>query len=542
MYKTPVKGHKSTKLWLKLHRKLHKFVGLYSALRKLYRLYKTLPRDEKAKVLRYRHLILLRYFRPTNQLQWNGKIDSTTNYEPTDETMRVAVENTTYPIPPALGQDSTVKQEQAPTAALVKQYIDIMEDIPEEDEEWVDPLNEDWDLIRVALSESASVRLYMRRWDRKRLHSLVGGYEIIYRDENILSVDRLNATTLFSLVHISIMRKEWKTAYMAFALLSRMSRVDWRRLWPMGMEILQQLKMLLVEAQYANWLERFISGLRFVQNYSLTPESLTWEGASKKLAGSFVVARLWRLVLHGKYSQCLERLESLMVTEPYLLSGVCYCIRATALIGKCASTLDPDAAEIMIELIERDIKEARKYDYYIPPEFFAEQLQNLSIVNVELVNRVQAAVSLPDLDSEAESIGDTTANGQNLEESRNQQDFDNEDWSIIADDDETPVVEPTNDDIAGDDGGDEGWGDIPDDEDDEGEIVAGSTNFDDEWGDIEDDNESADEHGDERDQEAQQGTQNDDWGDIEDDEEAEDIAPNDDDGWGDIPDDDSDDD
>ncbi len=144
---------------------------------------------------------------------------------------------------------------------------------------------------------------------------------------------------LTNLLHLQIMKQNWKQSYKIFSILIRFPQVDLRSIWPLGIEILLHMNEIhqknnlwsLKVKKFFNYLSSFylISNVNATTNSKVNNRSNVapvWRSGSKTLTPMYIITSLWYLFILQDYEQVMNRINELILEPPYNLEGVLYFI------------------------------------------------------------------------------------------------------------------------------------------------------------------------------------------------------------------------
>ena len=186
-----------------------------------------------------------------------------------------------------------------------------------------------------------------KSWTRKQFLIYVNGLESVGYDKTLhtFASDKRAIVTshinnLQSLLHLNILRRNWKVAYDIFCLLIRFKKVDIRSLWPLGIEILVRRREemsyfsqnginKLKDEKFFEWLNTFFSinkGKSFGTSRNLIAAPV-WRSGSRSHTPIYLICSLWDLAIKRKYSVLKEKTEELLLEPPFDSDGNIYYFR-----------------------------------------------------------------------------------------------------------------------------------------------------------------------------------------------------------------------
>ncbi|OBA19789.1 hypothetical protein METBIDRAFT_12834 [Metschnikowia bicuspidata var. bicuspidata NRRL YB-4993] len=206
-----------------------------------------------------------------------------------------------------------------------------------------DSMKPDLVFARKKLKQWANEEDTERSWLRDQYSLHKSGYEL-YDDLEVTAHDsarRQHALSLKTILHLKILEKDWHTAFKTFSLLSKLSFVDLRSLWPLGIEILSQLRdesrtnkqtsdsrgrqeQMKIQ-QFYDWMTlAFPMYGKPLVSFFLT-QGPVFRTGSKTYTPIYRVAGLWNLLSEKQYSSLRDKLNEIMLVPPYTEDGVfCY--------------------------------------------------------------------------------------------------------------------------------------------------------------------------------------------------------------------------
>ncbi|KAH3675643.1 hypothetical protein WICMUC_002560 [Wickerhamomyces mucosus] len=218
--------------------------------------------------------------------------------------------------------------------------------------------------------------------------------------------------TVFKLLFLNLMRKNWKIAYKCYSLLLRMNQVDVRAIWPIGLEILQrraeeEIKLKqpedivndydlrsfkipgsnsnLKDEQFSNWLQTF-----YPINKTINPklnyiEPLPYRIGTRETSPLFVTNNIWVLIMKKKFDLANEKLSELLLTQPYINDGLIYFLQGLSYYYEAIMLSDSHSEESIdisnvnrIEKLMFDsnafFEKAKERDFIIPEKIFNNEI------------------------------------------------------------------------------------------------------------------------------------------------------------------------
>lgn len=167
-----------------------------------------------------------------------------------------------------------------------------------------------------------------------------------------LTFSRRHTLVLTNLLHINVLKRNWKVAHRCFAMLMRLTIVDIRSIWPIGLEILTRLAeeefkesqpvgsvtdyklktyytgeddnlKVFKDEQFLSWLETFYQlnlGAQPDRNNTPYPYRLT----SKFNTPLFVYEMIWIMIMKNKLDEVNDKLSELVLRKVYTDQGIFY--------------------------------------------------------------------------------------------------------------------------------------------------------------------------------------------------------------------------
>lgn len=182
-------------------------------------------------------------------------------------------------------------------------------------------------------------------WTKSRFHILTRGLEMLPQHHNNYSITRQHAQNLNTLLHLNILKKNWRIAYNVFTLLIRLPRVNIKNIWPLGIEILIRQREEdknnsnsdNKEEKFFDWLISFNSSSLYSYNVKYSNNSLiapAWRSGSKTHAPLFVISFLWDLLVKKQFAQVMDKLDELLLVPPFSFDGAFHYIKAVCLLAQ----------------------------------------------------------------------------------------------------------------------------------------------------------------------------------------------------------------
>lgn len=171
---------------------------------------------------------------------------------------------------------------------------------------------------------------------------------------NSISYSKKHTMVVSKLLHLNILRKNWKIAYKCFSLLIRINHVDIRSIWPLGIEILTRLAeeeflnkqpegsydeyklrtnfndqelssqlQIFKDEQFIQWMQTF-----YPVNVKFKPNKywnqLPYRIASRDTPAVYIVTFMWILIMKQNFEKVNEKLSELLLQAPYINDGTFY--------------------------------------------------------------------------------------------------------------------------------------------------------------------------------------------------------------------------
>ncbi|CAK9437020.1 uncharacterized protein LODBEIA_P14870 [Lodderomyces beijingensis] len=354
------------------------------------------------------------------------------------------------------------------------------------------------------------------------------GLEIMPTHANLPSTEiSRHVSNMNTLLHLNILRKNWKLAYKIFCILIRFPEVDIRLIWPLGIEILINLShgdgiYGMKVTKFYDYLNSFFVVRQHVINRSVRPSAApVWRTGSRTMVALYLISSLWHLFIQKDYETALAKIEELVIVPPYIHEGVLYYIAALCHLCQCCQIVDSfqlqgdfvkfsesgamyrsfheckQLLEQALEYIKKNLASCKKYKFEVDDEAVVQQWHHvmLKLENIRAENEETSMLKVGSDEEDEKEENKALPNGQ----------MEVDEWGAISDDD-------------GDDDGNDGNGDFDHDEAQNGQMEV------DEWGAISDDdddddgNDGNDGNGDFDHDEVQNGQMEvDEWGAISDD-------------------------
>lgn len=238
-----------------------------------------------------------------------------------------------------------------------------------------------------------------------------------------------------SLLHLSVLRRDWELAYKCFALLIRLPQIDVRSLWPIGVEITTRIAeqsyqekqqdsniaeytlrvfgthdaplQVFRDEQFLRWLETF-----YPINRTLNPkfryQGLPYRVGSTDSPPFFVLTLLWTLLMKQKFSSVNEKLSELLLRKPYItdgiyhfLQGFSFQIEASTLILK--EVIDRVKIEKLMLDSQKCYEEARKLGADFPEKLIQNEFNLIKVrLAGDIENDMKQQDNSPDNENESE--------------------------------------------------------------------------------------------------------------------------------------------
>lgn len=226
---------------------------------------------------------------------------------------------------------------------------------------------------------------------------------------NSISYSKKHTMVVSKLLHLNILRKNWKIAYKCFSLLIRIHHVDIRSIWPLGIEILTRLAeeeflnkqpegsydeyklrtnfndqelssqlQLFKDEQFIQWMQTFYPvNVKFKPNKKWS--QLPYRIASRDTPAVYIVTLIWILIMKQNFEKVNEKLSELLLQAPYINDGTFYFLQGFSYQLEASSLSKNDNIDIQqVEKLMLDAKkfykEAKKRNAEFPEELINKDL------------------------------------------------------------------------------------------------------------------------------------------------------------------------
>lgn len=173
------------------------------------------------------------------------------------------------------------------------------------------------------------------QWAIDRFIAMSWGWDVAGASHDIsdYSLIKLHVRSLRILLHASILKRKWQSAFKVFCVLVRFDWVDKRAIWPLGMEILTQRKRELLavrklpklemnkETQFLEWISLLYPAARVKFISTRTYQGPVYRSGSRTHAPLSIITGLWHLLVEQKYSRVRELLDDMLLHPPYASDG-----------------------------------------------------------------------------------------------------------------------------------------------------------------------------------------------------------------------------
>ena len=322
------------------------------------------------------------------------------------------------------------------------------------------------------------------------------GLEIIPSPSEIKSEVTKHITNLNTLLHLNILRRNWKMAYKIFCILVRFPQVDVRQIWPLGVEVLIQLSKV-EESQHKQhkvgttfdkkarkffeYMNNFYSvakqGSASYNNTDRPDLAPVYRGGTIKVTPLYLICSLWHLFVRREYEHVQREIQDLILVPPYSSEGALYYILALCRVCQCEEivthfAMQSDFAkfielettyrtysdckqllELKNEMIMKDLENCQKYNFLVPRKEIKEQLseirEKLEIIyneqNAEKSDYNHASGLSEDIEGQGEEEEEIGGGGEEGEEEEEEEaGAAQADWSVVLDDDDDDDDESQN--------------------------------------------------------------------------------------------------
>lgn len=223
-------------------------------------------------------------------------------------------------------------------------------EVIEEDEEHEDNkdiLHPDAVNARMKIKQWSTGYDTKRTWARDRYQTLRQGYETAGElgDLSDYTAKKLHGKSLKILLHLSILRQNWDTAYRIFSLLIHF-KVDLRSMWPLGAEILarrnEELKKTgkhlkfehSKEKQFLDWMALSFNVTTHAFFLLVPFRGPVFRSGSRTHAPMYVLVSMWQLLVEQRYSKLRDLLEELLLQPPYSSDGAFHFLMAMCCLAE----------------------------------------------------------------------------------------------------------------------------------------------------------------------------------------------------------------
>ncbi|GEQ68455.1 hypothetical protein JCM33374_g2123 [Metschnikowia sp. JCM 33374] len=196
-----------------------------------------------------------------------------------------------------------------------------------------------------------------RTWIRDHYELRKLGYEIADDLETRphKSIQRQHVITLNSIVHLKILQKDWHAAYKAFSLLIKLPRVDLRGIWPLGIEILTQIRdearkdtskgptagrqEQIKVRNFYDWITLSYPLYQWTIVTLAPNHGSVFRSGSKTHTPMYRVAALWDLLAEKRYTQLRDSLDEMLLVPPFDQDGVFHYMMILCLLSENADLI-----------------------------------------------------------------------------------------------------------------------------------------------------------------------------------------------------------
>ncbi|KAM9902713.1 hypothetical protein OXX79_003793 [Metschnikowia pulcherrima] len=209
---------------------------------------------------------------------------------------------------------------------------------------------------RKILRDWAAGKDASRSWLRDHYTLHKSGYEVSDDMEALSenSIRRQHVSTLTTLLHVKVLQKDWHVAYKVFAVLSKIPRVDMRSLWPLGVEILTQLRdeararpeggssgrpQQIKLRSFFDWLALYFPPYNKYMASLRPNQGPVFRTGSKSHAPMHSVVSLWNLLSEKQYTSLRDKLDELLLVPPYNQDGVFHYMKIVCCLSENANLL-----------------------------------------------------------------------------------------------------------------------------------------------------------------------------------------------------------
>lgn len=143
--------------------------------------------------------------------------------------------------------------------------------------------------------------------------------------------------SLKTILHLKVLEKDWHTAFKTFALLTKIPNVDLRSLWPVGVEILTQLRdearakpsnssykgrqEQIKIRQFFEWMTLSFPMYGKPRFSTMPNHGPVFRAGSKTYTPIYKVAQLWNLLIEKRYTMLRDNIEEMLLMPPYDQDG-----------------------------------------------------------------------------------------------------------------------------------------------------------------------------------------------------------------------------
>ncbi|ODQ83111.1 hypothetical protein BABINDRAFT_30730 [Babjeviella inositovora NRRL Y-12698] len=241
-------------------------------------------------------------------------------------------------------------------------------------------------------------------------------------DHTTIFTNQVNFTTyhislLSKLLHLNVLRQNWKLAYRIFGLLIRCKKVNIRGIWPLGLEILIRLReehelehnplfedyagidmkelgpstslklhtldkdqyssLIFRDEKFLEWLSSYFI-IQFSQSYKKCTVAPAWTSGSRTHAPMYITSLVWQMIFRNDLKRASNKLEELMLEPPYNNEGIFYYLAALVKqleVSKVLGSLDEEKGlsrddkhqmSKNVSFIEKNLEKAKVLGFEYP--------------------------------------------------------------------------------------------------------------------------------------------------------------------------------
>ena len=224
-----------------------------------------------------------------------------------------------------------------------------------------------------------------------------------------------HAEVLNKIMHLCVLRQDWRRAYRCFTLLIRCNNIDILSIWPIGLEVITRVAELeyiesgndgseynlrvygtdssplkiFKDEQFLLWLLNFYPGSKVLDKHRVL--HLALRGGTADTAPYFVVTLIWTIIMKRNFTMVNDKLSEMLSKKPfirdgvfYFLQGLSYQLEASTIVNSEPDSIDQGKVLKLVNSSQKFLEEAKTLGAEFPEKLIQNELDLIKLRLSEL--------------------------------------------------------------------------------------------------------------------------------------------------------------